>query len=223
MNIIKKSLPFLCLITLANCSSGGGGGGSTDEPSYAENPARARFVDVGSNGLADIDLTDERNRTVSNAVGTVAYVAGIDTERAQVVTAVGYVETGGVGEAVTSGTIDYDVSYGGVAAYNIYRPASSSQGGAIGADLELVRGDVILTADFDQGVLTGGDDVIDVNGVISGTDLGGSVGLTHPSYPTFGVDADLEGAIGADGVIGAFKGVSDDDVTVSGGFVGTSN
>ena len=72
-------------------------------------------------------------------------------------------------------------------------------------------GVINLTADFDAGTLTGSTGGLEVNGRMTGSDLGGGV-----SYR--GVRGGLDGLVGSDQAIGAFHG-NNADLIYSGGFL----
>lgn len=100
-----------------------------------------------------------------------------------------------------------------------------SNGTQVSGQSTLDRGDITLTADFDAGRLTGGgtglsgnisnivlgNNVLSVDGVISGETLSGTV-----TYD--GVSGPLRGLIGSDEVIGAFHGHTNSQ-THAGGFI----
>jgi len=98
-------------------------------------------------------------------------------------------------------------------------------GTRVSGETMIDRGAIALTANFDNGTLTGGgtgldgglvnfylrENVLSVNGTISGTALRGSV-----TYD--GVTGPLRGLVGSNEVIGAFHGHTDNQVH-AGGFI----
>ncbi len=241
---MESKKPFsmiLAVLVVANCSGG------SDSSSFVENTvvgndqvesdtedqlpdevASARFGDVVDDELdADFSVMANGEGSVSNSVGLVAYSIGYDGDTAQGVAASGYRIDGGVGSVVTTGTVNYDTQYG----LGVLSGISRSTTGAINSISADTRyreeGELVLSADFDNGSLTGSDSAISVDGSITGGDVSGSVTVYYEDGFVSGVPernatmtTSLEGAIGADGVIGRFKGTDGDNVSVAGGFVG---
>lgn len=217
MSTFNISILALSCFILANC--GGGGGGST--AGLASSAAFAKVVNV-SGGQVNLDLSDESHGNVQNSVGIAAYGAGVDTSRGQIVTAAGYTETGGVGAAVTSGTVTYDTDYGVQVASNIDRTSTIISADTVYQD----ESDLTLTANFNTGKLTGSDNIVDFDGTISGRDVSGSVDVAYSTngyWRNENMTTELDGKIGADGVIGTFIGVEGNTASVSGAFVGVAN
>lgn len=157
-------------------------------------------------------------------VGSVIYAAGVEGTLA--VAAAGYVTDGaiptrlaqagvtggkGVGTRVTNGTATYDVEW---ELYHM-RDVALIDGRAQYESGIGIYDQITLTADFSDGTLKGARGDFAVEGRINANDLGGKV-----TYKT--IEGDLEGEIGARGVIGAFAGKSKDSV-FTGGFVGEKN
>lgn len=203
---MKYAFYALAVSCTALTACGPGGVASTTTRSYAE---------ALSTTPHNISLDSEWNDTVSNgSVGTVAYTSGLDLVAGQAVTATGIVGTPTVGSARTSGSGTYDVDYEYDAIDSVVRTDTTLFG-----TRTYHSGNITLNADFDAGTLTGSDFNLDVNGTISGTDVGGSV--TAQAF-TSTVDGDLDGLIGTTGVIATFHG-TDSNTTMAGGFVGTAN
>lgn len=110
----------------------------------------------------------------------------------------------------TMGGATYRGSYEGVRVGTIMLNGSGEISGFTGA----ISGDVVLTASFRTGSLTGGSDdgLLDINGQVStGGTLSGSVVYN-------GVSGDLTGVAGGDRAVGAFHG-NNADYIYAGGFV----
>lgn len=220
------------LAVLANCSS--------ELPTieyknnFADNPASARFANIGIGDDLEAGITTYAGGTgsVDNQIGEIVYELGYDREDGQAVTASGYQMDEGVGAAVTSGKVSYSTDYGLGVLAGITREGGSSGVATIDANSRYrYEQSMTLTADFDQGTLTGSDETLDFNGTISGSDIGGTVDVYYDdSYSSGGyvtlnstLTAELDGKIGADGVIGRFKGVKGKTDSVAGGFVGLAD
>lgn len=214
----RISVAVLSCFVLANC---GGGGGGQSSAGLASSPASAKVLSV-RNGEVSLGLEDETHGKVQNSVGIAAYGAGVDTTRGQIVTATGYNKYGGVGQAVTGGLVTYDTTYGVQVASNIARTSTIIRADTVYQE----SNDLTLTANFNTGTLTGSDHVVDFDGTISGQDVSGSVDVAYSTnglWRDSSMTTELDGEIGADGVIGTFIGVEGNTASVSGGFVGVAN
>jgi hypothetical protein len=223
----NRLLPFSIILPIAACS---GSNGLPD--GLADNPVVSGFATVSSSNEIDVDLEQKSSRSISNSqVGRVVYVAGAIRDAGQMITHAGIAPGATVGSAQTSGTATYSASY----RYHVIDDIRRTQDAVFitthGVGPIHETGSITLTADFDTGRLTGSGtefDVVDrttssldVNGTISGSDLGGTVTATYGEDLTTGsVDGTLTGNIGTTGVIGAFTG-QDSNTSMSGGFVGT--
>lgn len=203
---------------LAAC--GGGGGGS----SFADSPTDARTANV-RNGVVDVALDDETNGSVSDSrVGLVAYASGIDDRAGQIVAVAGIEGTPNVGAEVRSGTVRYNTRYN----YALVDSVSRSSTFISGRTQTLARdGTTVLVADFGAGTLNSEGGAISVDGQINGQNVSGTAAVIYPvsslnNAVRARIDTDLNGQIGADGVIATFTG-SDSNTVVAGGLVGTAN
>ncbi len=171
---------------------------------------------VALNGsVPDVSLSNVRRGSVSSPqVGLVAYVAGLDRDTAQVVTAVARSSNPNVGAVQTGGFAVYDAEYGLAIGKDAERDLPEFGGSLVATT---TPGDITLVADFNNGNLTGSDGFLTVDGSISGANLGGNVRIPSEFAS---VDIPLEGRIGSTGVIGTFH-TSQGTGTVAGGFVGT--
>ncbi|MEX0287286.1 MAG: hypothetical protein AB3N23_21985 [Paracoccaceae bacterium] len=219
MKSLAAATSFACFVALSACSSGGGGS------LVASSPVASSFGTVVGNQLATT-LSNENNGTVSNAaVGTVAYISGLNQTTGQAVTAAGIAGTPTVGPARTTGTATYAARYEYDTIINVERNGTVSTR-TIGGNRINRSGAITLNADFDQGTLRGDALFLNVNGTISGSELGGSVRTTPNIVSTGRTTGELQGQIGATGVIGAFHGTETSflgNSTVAGGFVGVAN
>ena len=111
--------------------------------------------------------------------------------------AAGFYREPEVGSEIATGSITYN------ARYQLAITSDSNPGRS---------GDITLIASFDDKAVTGAADGLSVDGSFVGKDLNGSVRIG-------GVTADLDGALGTDGIVGAFAGHDRNHVLV-GGFVG---
>ncbi|EAQ10424.1 hypothetical protein [Maritimibacter alkaliphilus] len=138
-------------------------------------------------------------------LGGVDFVVGTQRETARGYTGV---RAGtDIGVTVATGTATYTTDYTVLQLDNL-----TSDGTNLSGDLIRDSGQIVLTADFDTGGLTGTDKDLVVAGTIAGDNLGGAV--TYRS--TAGI---LGGNIGDKGVAGAFHG-SGADTVFAGGFIG---
>lgn len=207
MNLIIKALTgLIATASLSACMS--------DSPTTS-------YVGSVSGTQVNASLSNETNGFVSNAVGTAAYVTGLDATQGQAVAAAGY-RNANVGAAVTSGTATYATNYGVAVLSGVERTQTQISGFP-----NQLTGTTTLTADFDRGTLTGDTTYVDFDATIQGTSLGGTVEVTYPrgasgSGPFDRLDATVAGEIGATGLIGVFHG-SSATATLAGGFVGTRN
>jgi hypothetical protein len=212
-----KFVPVLSMLSvltaLGACSTSSG---------VASSATAARTASV-DNGVVQLSLEDEVNGNVSDAsVGLVAFVAGIDDDRGQMVAAAGIEGTPTVGAEVQSGTVRYDTKYN----YAAVRDVSRSSTFISGTTITLINdGSTTLVANFDEGSLvdTGGN--LSVDGQINGQNVSGTAQVSYQAgltvfSPRQTIDTDLNGRIGADGVIATFKG-TDATTTIAGGLVGT--
>lgn len=213
---------------LSACGGGGGGGGGSDAPPLgrAENPIRSSFVEVTSNNV-DVKLADEQNGNIrKNGVGAVAFVVGIDSQRAQIVGFSGVKEGANVGTVLRNTNATYSTDYKFTVATNVDRDLAE-----IRADTLEASGRLTLNADFTAGTLKGASGNqfggFDVDAKIDGQDVDGKVTAKYlrilPTRSISGpTEAKLKGKIGSDAVIGAFQGTDNDSVLV-GGLIGTKN
>ena len=167
-----------------------------------------RSVDGNScDAEIDVELDDESNGNVYDQdYGGAAFAIGVGYNTVNAYAGLMPNSTGGA--QVNSGTATYSGEYEALRVTGVEKDGPYLVGFVSrGSD------DIDLTADFDAQTLTGTSDagVLEVDGTISGTEVGGSV-VYHD------VEGDLEGVIGADAVIGAFHGHDADEV-FAGGFI----
>ncbi|QMU57255.1 MAG: hypothetical protein GKR98_02945 [Boseongicola sp.] len=155
-----------------------------------------------------VTLSNERNATVTGAVGTVHFVTGTDTSLGAVAYA-GLDPFVDVGANLTTNASffgDWEV----LAIEGITVTSTGYTSGYISGLQTSETGVITLDADFAAGTLTGTSGNLDVAGTFTGSDIDGSV-----SYK--GLSGDLDGMIGANGAAGAFHGNSS-TMVYSGGF-----
>ncbi|MFQ1700505.1 hypothetical protein ACJ5NV_07905 [Loktanella agnita] len=196
---------------LAACGSSSG-----TDPVVDEGPTVSAFGE-GSSLLAFrsyyADAADEREHT---------YYVGDGGERA-FYAAVGYFETGEdrmyfgvatlsdhtlthVQPGPTTGSITYETKYW------VSEVTNAASQPDLPADV-VIKGDILITADFDTHAITGTSDLFTMDGQIadSGTGFEGDVTWR-------GVDGEVSGVVG-DALWGAFHGNSD-DIVFAGGIAG---
>lgn len=144
------------------------------------------------------------------------------TVRGQVVGGAGIASGANTGAAVTDATASYNASYEYLVVDNVRRGPVFIQG-----DVGRESGNIQLSADFNNGTLTGTSGNLDVNGTINGTAVGGTARAKYRFFGQTGLNSgsvttDLDGQIGTTGVIGVIHG-DDSDTVVVGGIVGTRN
>ncbi|WP_299025642.1 hypothetical protein [uncultured Sulfitobacter sp.] len=181
-----------------------------------------------SSGAIDTSLDNVSNGSVtSSEVGLVAYATGTNPRRGQIVALAGIEDGAAVGEPVTGGTVTYDTRYNYQVAAEVER-SSLFINGLRGSRAS--EGRATLTADFDNGTLTGNTSDLDVDGQINGQAVTGTATVDYSLRRTvFGnntvsgtVQTSLDGQIGSEGVIATFHG-RDSTTTVAGGLVGVAN
>lgn len=211
MKVITSAAAVASIFAVSACTSSGGGSGA---------PAVSGIIaPVGS--VIPVSLSQELNLTVSDSrVGTVAYVTGIDNVNGQIEGYAGVRSGANVGNTVTGGgTAVYAGQYGYQVVDNVQRTSAT-----IGGDRVTETGSILLTANFNQGTLTGNGAELDVNGTISGAQVGGTVTANYSQSTLLGgtvsgtVSGQLTGNIGDNGMIGAFHG-TDSNTVLAGGVV----
>ena len=203
----NRLLPLCIILPIAACS-----GGASD------NPVGSGFLPVNGANQVDVYLEDVSHDSVSNAqVGTVAYVAGVVPDVGQIAAYSGIAPNPNVGSAQTSGSATYLADYEYYLVDRISRSPTLVTG-----TLYQEAGTIALNANFNTGQLTGNAATLDVNGTISGSNIGGTVTADYGFLPSESLTGSLTGNIGTNGVIGAFTG-QDSNTALAGGFVGTRN
>ena len=149
------------------------------------------FIRVGRRGEGGLSVN--RNGDVNGFRWAYGSVAGTN----DFLGVAGFYPDPQVGAEITAGSLTYDATYQ-------YAITSDSRPGQ--------KGDITLVARFDDMSVTGAADGVRVNGEFTGGDLDGTVTVG-------GITAKLDGALGTDGVVGAFAGNNSNHVLV-GGFVG---
>ena len=168
------------------------------------------FVELETAGDLTVPLIDSDDRR-GNVVGAFAFATGreIGTGVAR-----GYaaLQPDASVTAAPSGSATYDAAFEGAIINKIVVTDDTLEGSN-----SLFSGNITLTAQFDDGTLSGNSDSefnngLMVAGQITDQELTGNVMYR-------GVHGELTGLIGGDQVIGAFHGSSEDTV-YAGGFVG---
>lgn len=222
MKAVTAFVGLAASLFLAGCGGGGGGG----LPSTAGNPVSS-FGTVGAGGTINATLDLEQNEGISRpAVGRVAFVTGINPNTGQV-TAISAIEAGSnVGATVNNGAATYNSNY----AYTVI-DNTRVENGLVQGDRISENGSITLNADFDAGTVTGVGPELTVNGTVTGNNLGGTVTANYSDTVlrtgpggglvtiTDTVNGDLQGSIGAAGLVGAIQG-NDANTVISGGIVG---
>lgn len=164
----------------------------------------SEFRSAGATGIS-VSLDNELNGSLDGASGTVHFTSGTDDDGAQAFAGISSVGTIGVEPSVTTFyTTQWQTV--GIGMINV-----------VGDDLtgfnQTDGGAMVLTFDPTTGSVTGSDTgtygTLQVDGTITGTDLGGAV-----TYA--GVEGSLDGRAGTEGLIGAFHGNSDTRVYAGG-------
>lgn len=208
---LSKTLPLALLCgSLAACGSSNSSGG-------AGGAAASSFTTL-SGGSAAAAMTPSSVTENFRASGgnRVSFAVGLDATTGENVAAAG-IDLVSVGGVQTTGTASYNTSYG----INLREGTDGSS-----PDVIQDSGAITLLADFDAGTLTGSVsgplDSFDVNGTLSGGEIGGSVTFNYEdsSSAPQTINGTLDGHIGTFSAIGAFHG-SDSDTVMAGGFVGT--
>lgn len=184
---------------LSGCSSS-----STTSVEQVINPGlriESQIVDLNDDGeLPDLDIDTTPGNSgrsfsdVTNGTGF-AYQMGRIRGTQRFAGVAGIAPNSDVGNAPTTATATYRGSYS--VAYAERRLQ------------EQASGTISLDANFNEGTLTGSAGRLDVNGQITGQNIGGTA-----SYR--GVEADLTGRIGSTRAVGAFAGNTTDAVVVGG-------
>lgn len=162
----------------------------------------------------NIALFDEANGNVSNDSGLVAFVTGTsfygDTYKALS----GIRSDYDVGTDVGTGEAVYVADY----AYYVIDDIQLRDGYAQGTGVE-ERGQITITADFDDRTISGTDSALVVGGNIYGGLIEGVVTAIYSDPEVSGqINGDLQGYIGDEGIIAAFHG-NDPDTVMAGGLV----
>ncbi len=154
-------------------------------------------------------------RTIADASGNgFAFAGGVDDDGLAAYAGVIPDSTGG---APLTATATFAANYQLFQYTDISLSKTGIGEGFISGLASIQSGPITLTADLDEGTLTGssGEGLLSVSGTFSGTDLSGDV-----TYR--GVDGDLDGVIGEDRTVGAFHG-NTADLIYAGGFIGTNS
>ncbi len=173
-------------------------------------------VPNGTNASAAISKS--LNNTQSGQVydvslGGAAYLTGTDTSGAHAYA--GVMPGSAVGAPVTSSTATYTADYELAYIRDISVSYTSIGSGTLSGFGGRTSGQVNLILDTNAGTLTGSDNILSINGTVSGSSVTGT-----SSYS--GVDGALSGMVGANGTVGAVHGHGD-TLVYAGGFVGARN
>lgn len=203
---LRQALTIICASGLAACSSSFSssvGGGNGVEKGIRIDPGLAtdsRIVTLNADGTVP-DVGIDPNNTIivqeGRTAGGFAYQVGRVSGTNRFLGVAGIDPNTRVGPAPTSAQAVYSGDYS-----LIYVDRNRPR--------EPVRGDITLTADFNAQTLSGQSEGLVVDGNINGEDLSGTA-----SYG--GVNANLNGLIGASRVVGAFAGRNQNAV-LTGGF-----
>lgn len=190
---MHKTLILLTAVIVSACAS--------DEPAFSE---FASVVGTGSAAKVDKELSQEFNGHLYYPdIGGVAFLAGIKDE-----SVAGY--SGMTADVDVGAPLQASAQFSGE--YSLYKVIGVHKSSTINAGLiDADRGYIDLTANFATGKLWGGNifHLFKVNGDISGKTLGGFIRYE-------GVEAQLDGQIGQDGVVAAFQGNTETKIVVGG-------
>ena len=220
---LKKITLLACLCAVSAC---GGSSSTTAASTGAPPPPLVIGPTATSSGLVAagdtvrMDLNFKSYGEVSDTAGAVSFATGFDpfstTGSAIAASAIEEVRVGAVGSGNGTFTGDYQFSY-----IDSIVVTSTDISGFQGQE----QGTVTLSVDFATGDIfgSGGNSAntsaIFVDGNVSGQSISGSVDVNYADGSFVNrVTTSLGGVVGADGVVGAFYGNTEDTV-VSGGFV----
>ncbi|WP_133176019.1 hypothetical protein [Yoonia sediminilitoris] len=214
-----------CFALIGACGGGAGGSTLVNAPALQAKVEKLQITTLGQTGFltpdldgyfADSQITSATQFSFGPSVQSgisYAYVMGHDNVSFRAFS--GIIPGSSVVDQPNHGTINYTTRYllDAIVGIEVVGNVLRSYG-SIGSD-----NDIVLTADFDAGTLTGQslNDQFAVNGQLapSGNGLTGTVSW-------LGIEGDLTGLVGSDQVIGAFHGSSPDTVYV-GGFQGNAD